>query len=66
MFQSNRHVPRVPVPRTPSRPLSDGTPLRLSCPTPYLSYVLCAAHRLDLLMAMRGRDGRTPAMPPFC
>ena len=62
MFRLTRHVTRVRVLRTATRPASEATPF----PSPYLSYLLCAAHRLDLLMAMRGGQGRTPFMPPFC
>ena len=66
MFRMTRHVRRVHVLRTATHPASEGTPAGTPFPSPYLSYLLCAAQRLDLLMAMRGRDGRTPTMPPFC
>ena len=66
MFHTTRHVPTVRVLRTRIRPPSGETPLRLPVPTPYLSYLLCASHRFDLLTAKRVRDGRTSAMPPFC
>jgi hypothetical protein len=66
MFPITRRAPAVRVLRTTTRPPSGETPLRLPVPTPYLTYLLCASHRLDLLTAKRVRDGRTSAMPPFC
>ena len=66
MFHMTRRVTTVRVLRTTIRPPSGETPLRLPVPTPYLSYVLCALRRIDLLTAKRMRDGRTSAMPPFC
>jgi hypothetical protein len=50
----------------PIRPPAVETRLRPPVPIPYLSYFLCALHRLDLLTAKRVRDGRASAMPPFC
>ena len=66
MFHMTRRVPAVRALRTPTRPPSGETPLRLTVPAPYLSYVLCASHRVDLLTATLVRDGHTSAMPPFC
>ena len=66
MFPMTREALRARVPPTPTPRPPGETPLGAPLPSPYLSYLLCAAHRLDLLMAMRGRDGRTPTMPPFC
>ena len=66
MFLMNRRVPAVRVLRTTARPPSGESPSRLPVPTPYLSYLLCASRRLDLVTAKRVRDVRTAAMPPFC
>ena len=66
MFDMIRPVPRVHVPPTTARPPSGKTPLRLPITTPYLPYLLFDTHRLDLLTAMRVRDGRPPVMPPLC
>ena len=66
MIHMTPDAPRARVLPTATHPPPGETPLGAPLPSPYLSYLLCAAHRLDLLMAMRGRDGRTPTMPPFC
>lgn len=66
MFLESRRVLRARVPQTMTpQPLGE-TPPPLPLRTPYLSYLLCAAHRLDLLMAKRAGDSRAPAIPPFC
>ena len=65
MFHMTRPVWRVRVPVTATRTLSSQTPLRAPFQTPYLPYLLCVAHRLDLLTARRMHDGRVPTMPPL-
>jgi hypothetical protein len=66
MFHFTPFGAREPALRSITRPPSGQTPLCIPLGTPFLPYLLCVAHRLDLLVARRVPGGRTPAMPPLC
>lgn len=66
MFRMPHLVPRARVQRTTTHLSSRETPVRLPVRTPYLSYWVCAARRLDLLPTRWTRDERRSALSPFC